>query len=314
METLLVIARFGQFSAAMLLLGSSLFRLGFVAGNVGAMRLDHAFGRWHRPIMITGAAVALASSLVWLDIESGLMGGAWSDAVDLQTLGAVLFQTRFGHVWLWTLASAAALLLVAFLSSGGRSTIVVAGLSAILLASSAATGHAVMHTGIAGATHLTAQIIHVLAASVWLGSLPALGFALRKGRLEGQPEWRNAVRSILPRYSRMGYVAVAFILLTGCVNSWFMVDSVDALFETTYGKILLAKISLVFVMVGVAIVNRFVLAPDVTRSPLKPFQPEASFRRLWRSVTVEQALGLSIIGLVSLLGTVAPAMSGNMEM
>jgi len=74
METLLVIARFGQFSAAMLLLGSSLFRLGFVAGNVGAMRLDHAFGRWHRPIMITGAAVALASSLVWLDIESGLMG------------------------------------------------------------------------------------------------------------------------------------------------------------------------------------------------------------------------------------------------
>ena len=318
MEVVLVVARFAQFSAAMLLVGTSLFGIQFRRGGTVTADIRRAFDRWQRPMLLSAATIALVASVAWLDIEAGMMGGSWSDAANPRTLSEVLFQTMFGHVWLWTLASAAIVLLVLSAPRGrshvALSTVLIAGLSVVLLASSAWTGHAVMHSGLAGIIHLTVQVIHVLAASVWLGSLPALAFVLHKARTEGQTEWRNNAQDILPRYSRVGYLAVGLIVLTGCLESWFMVDSIDSLFSTTYGRILIAKISLLAPMVGVAIVNRFVLTPKVVMPRPNTPAADAAFRRLWQNVAIEQCLGLSIIAMVSVLGTIAPAMSGHMEM
>ena len=318
MEAILVMARFAQFSSTMLLLGTSLFLIQFGRGRVAIPEIRSAFCYWQRPVLGWAVAIALVSSFAWLDIEAGLMGGHWSDAANLRTLSAVLFQTQFGHVWKWTLASAAVLSFVLSVPSDGRQTtlwaVLVAGLSAFLLASSSWTGHAVMHRGAAGAIHLAVQAIHVVAASAWLGSLPALGFVLLKARTEGQAAWRDTARYILPRYSRMGYVVVSLILLTGCLNSWFMVDSIEALFSTIYGRILIAKIGLFVLTVGVAVVNRFVLTPQVIKRTSHTLAPEVAFQRLWRNVAIEQVLGLTIIAVVSVLGTLAPAMSSHMEM
>lgn len=318
MEVVLVASRFVQLSAAMLLVGTSLFAIQFQRGSAATADIRRAFDRWQRPVLISAAGIALVSSIAWLDIEAGLMGGSWSRTANFPTLGVVLFQTRFGHVWQWTLASAAILLLV-LSAPRGRShvapiTVLIAALSAVLLASSAWTGHAVLHSGLAGIIHLTVQVIHVLAASVWLGSLPALGFVLHKARTERQMEWRNAALYALPRFSRMGYLAVCFIVLTGCLDSWFMVDNIDALFTSTYGRILIAKIGLFGLMVGVAIVNRYILTPTIVTSMPNALAADVALRRLSRNVALEQCLGLSIIAMVSVLGTVAPAMSGHMEM
>jgi putative copper resistance protein D len=312
-----VVARFAQFSATILLLGTSLFLIEFGREKAAIPEIRRALRHWQRPVLASAAAIALASSVAWLDIEAGLMSGHWSNTANPKTLSTVLLQTKFGHVWTGALASAAVLLLVLSAPEGRQTTIwtiLVAGLAAFLLASSSWTGHAVMHSGPAGALHPTVQVIHVLAASAWLGSLPPLGFALRKAWTMGQAVWRDAARYILPRYSRMGYVAVGLILLTGLLNSWLMVDSIDALFSTTYGRILVAKILLFLLMVSVAAVNRFVLTPQVIRPTSCTLRPELAFQRLWRNVAAEQVLGLAIIAIVSVLGTVAPAMSGHTEM
>jgi putative copper resistance protein D len=318
MEAFLVVSRFAQVSAAMLLLGTSLFGIQFQRGSVATPDTRRAFDHWQRPMLLSAAAIALTSSIAWLDIEAGMMGGSWADAANLQTVSTVLFETRFGHVWTWTLASAAILLFVLSMPRGGGQTTLwtalIAGLSAFLIASSAWTGHAVMHGGLTGAIHSMVQVVHVLAASAWLGSLPALGFALHKARRDGQAAWRDSARRILPRYSRMGYLAVGLIVLTGCLSSWFMVDSVDALFSTAYGRILIAKIGLFVLMVSVAAVNRLVLTPRILDSKGTTVVAERAVHQLWRNVAIEQFLGLSIIAVVSVLGTVAPAMSGHMEM
>jgi len=112
----------------------------------------------------------------------------------------------------------------------------------------------------------------------------------------------------------MGYLAVGLVLLTGCIDTWFMVDSFGALFSTSYGRILVAKISLFLLMMGVAAVNRFVLTPTIMHSGSNVTAAEASLRQLRRTVVLEQILGVSIIVLVSVLGTVAPPMPGHMEM
>lgn len=318
MEAVLVISRFALFSAAMILVGTSLFLLEFEREKAPIPEIRRVLRQWHRPVLVSAAAISLVSSVMWLGIEAGLMGGSWSDAANLQTLDLVLFETRFGHVWVLTLAFTAILLLVLSTSRGRGPTtlwtVLIAGLSALLVATSSWTGHAVMHSGPAGIVHLSVQTIHVLAASAWLGSLPALGFVLCKARTERQAEWHNTARHILPCYSRMASLAVALILLTGCLSSWFMVDSIDALFGSAYGRILIAKIGLFVLMVGVAAVNRFVLTPAIVRPEPNGRSPEAAVWRLGRNVAMEQLLGLSVVAAVSVLGTIAPAMSTHMEM
>jgi putative copper resistance protein D len=109
----------------------------------------------------------------------------------------------------------------------------------------------------------------------------------------------------------MGYLAVGLILLTGCLNSWFMVDGIDALFSTTYGRVLIVKVGLFVLMVCVALFNRFALTPELLKPKAKTLMTETAFARLWRNVAIEQLLGLSIIAAVCVLGTLPPAMAGD---
>jgi putative copper export protein len=62
-------------------------------------------------------------------------------------------------------------------------------------------------------------------------------------------------------------------------------------------------------MVALAMANRFSLMPKIAESGPNGVAVEANLRRLWRNVALEQGLGVSIIAVVSVLGTLAPAMS-----
>jgi len=98
----------------------------------------------------------------------------------------------------------------------------------------------------------------------------------------------------------MGYVAVALIALTGAINTLLLVGSLDAMFDTSYGRsygrLLAFKILLFLAMVVVALINRFRLAPRI-------FGDRAALRALGRTVALEQSLGLAVLAIVSVLGT-----------
>ena len=61
---------------------------------------------------------------------------------------------------------------------------------------------------------------------------------------------------------------------------------------------------LVLAMVIVAFINRFGLAPRISRDAL-------ALNALCRTVGVEQGLGLCILGVISVLGTWPPAIHGG---
>jgi len=102
----------------------------------------------------------------------------------------------------------------------------------------------------------------------------------------------------------MGYVAVALIALTGAINTLFLVGGLDAMFGTPYGRLLAFKILLFLAMVVVALINRFRLAPRISREV-------GALRALGRTVALEQSLGLAAIAIVSVLGTWPPALYGG---
>src|SRR5947207_15687451 len=99
----------------------------------------------------------------------------------------------------------------------------------------------------------------------------------------------------------MGYVAVALIAaLTGAINTLLLVGSLSAMFGTPYGRLLAFKILLFLAMVVMALINRFRLAPRISRDV-------GALGVLGRTVALEQGLGLAILAVVSVLGTWPPA-------
>ena len=154
-----------------------------------------------------------------------------------------------------------------------------------------------------GLVHPLNQMVHLLAAGLWLGGLAPLYWLLARARSTSGAAWIPIVRDVVPRFSQMGYAAVVLLAATGALNTLLLVGSMEALVGTPYGRLLSLKILLFSVMVVVALTNRFRLVPRLRREP----RSSAPLGALARSVLIEQTLGFAVIAVVSVLGTWPPA-------
>src|SRR5260370_34148932 len=86
-----------------------------------------------------------------------------------------------------------------------------------LTAAIAWTGHAGSTAGEIGIVHLTADILHLIAAAAWIGGLVSLVQLLAETRRDTAhaPFAAEATR----RFSTLGLVSVGTLLLTGIVNA-----------------------------------------------------------------------------------------------
>jgi putative copper resistance protein D len=296
--------RFVQFTAAMLIFGAAAFRVYALAGSDARAlssilaRFDACFGY----VVLAAALVALISAMTLVLCQAAAMAGSPAAAVDFAAVSAVLLETRFGRVWCWHLLLAA-ILVLACLGRQPRRPVVMF-LSLGLLASLGWVGHAAMDDGSARIAHELNQTVHLLAAGLWLGGLAPLAWVLQQAlRLPGDFEI-SVARDALRNFSHMGYVAVALIALTGAINTLLLVGSLDAMFETSYGRLLAFKILLFLAMAVVALINRFRLAPRISHD-------SGALRALGRTVALEQGLALAVLAIVSVLGTWPPALYGG---
>ena len=108
------------------------------------------------------------------------------------------------------------------------------------------------------------------------------------------------------RFSTLGMLSVAILVLSGIINAWILVGSFHALFVTAYGRILILKLVILAFMLAFAAVNRFRLTPRLAASGGNRGQSE-SLRQLTRNSIIEIALGLAIFAVVGVLGTQHPA-------
>jgi putative copper resistance protein D len=115
------------------------------------------------------------------------------------------------------------------------------------------------------------------------------------------------VDAVLLRFSGMGYVAVATLIGSGLVNSWFLVGSISSLLKAPYGQILLGKLALFVAMLALAAANRFWLVPAMNETRTGSGGSATWSGRLRSHVLGEQFLGLMVLLSVSLLGTMRPA-------
>ncbi len=307
MESFLIAARAVHYASTISLAGVFAF-LCFIAGSGASPRL-------HRQLL----AVALASLVLAL-----LSGGAWLLFLSAQMSGqpiaasltqgvvaTVLTRTRFGQIWVLRFVLGVVLAVLLLIPQRWRRWLWRwSGLAfaAAMLASLAWAGHGGATPGRPGELHLAADMLHLLAAGAWIGSLIPLALLLAETRRSGDADVSAARRAVV-RFSILAAISVVILFTAGLVNTWFLAGTVPALIGTGYGRLLLAKIAIFAVMVTIAAVNLLRMTPrlagaSVGRRPLI----QGALGHLRRNALVEAGLGLCVLSIVAILGILPPGL------
>ena len=305
-EPAVIVLRLLQYLGAMVLMGSSLFFVYALPSSGGG---SAAQTRWARPLLVAAAALLAVAAFLGIAAQSSLLAGSVSEGLKAETLTAVVSSMALGKaaVVRGALAVLAVLGLLA-LKPGRPAWIVAAVLGAVATASLAWMGHGAATEGPFGRLHLASDVLHALAAAVWIGALAAFVGLLTAPSAAGQPALHHALHG----FSGIGSVVVALLVLTGLVNSWILVgpNHLPGLFTTPYGQLLSVKLALFVAMVGLAAANRFQHTPAFGRVLVAHESPDSALIALRRSVAYETALGLAVLALVAGFGTLPPPSAG----
>ncbi|WP_262060909.1 copper resistance CopC/CopD family protein [Streptomyces sp. STR69] len=176
---------------------------------------------------------------------------------------------------------------------------------------------------------MTSAVLHLLAMSVWLGGLTALLTVLyRSPDLDAAP---------VARFSRLAFISVTVLVVTGVYQSWRGLGSWNALTGTSYGRILLVKLGAVVLLLAAAGWSRQWTArlagaevqlsvPELVRTGADTTttkastgddeglpdpgagdgSPEGYRRGLRRSVLLEVAVGVTVLVITTLLTNTLP--------
>jgi copper transport protein len=314
------VARFAAFAGIVVMVGGAAFVLALWPAGTGDRRTRRLLrSGWWVALLATAAAIGLQGAY-----GAGLSLG---DALDPSVVGDEL-GARAGRVWTVRLALLVALAVLGAVvgrrpspaqvgaagdddpsTPSGSWPMVVAGVLGLgVLATISAAGHA--GSGDLVALALVVDVTHLAAVSVWLGGLALLVAVLFRPagepQAEGEPEAGTAgvrLAEVVGRFSSVALVAVGVIVGTGVVQGWRQVRGVEALTSTTYGRLLLVKVSLVAVTVATAAISR-----NWVRTRLRPPAADGSVRiaGLRRSVVAETALAVLVLTVTALLVNAPP--------
>ncbi|HZQ75918.1 MAG TPA: copper resistance protein CopC [Acidimicrobiia bacterium] len=316
------VIRFLAFSALVLLVGGFAFVALVWPAGFGLAR--------PRRLLWSAWAVAAVTTLVGIPIQGVYAAGLPLSKFLSSTVLSGVVDERFGRVSLLRLGLLvlmAGVLAWSFrrhepgTASGAAAAerpppalVAVGGLIALgLIFTPALSGHEATQDLVPLA--LLSDLVHLSAVSLWLGGLTLLVAVVLPRRLPDE------LATVVPRFSKLAFGAVVAILATGVFQGWREVRSIDALTQTTYGKLLIIKVALFALMVGLAFFSRrYVQAryrvPAATgRLSFGPGAAadaptdEETVARLRRTVGAEAAVAVVVLAVTALLVNAQPARS-----
>ncbi|WP_105970465.1 copper resistance CopC/CopD family protein [Streptomyces geranii] len=269
-----------------------------------------------RKLVLTGWWILLGATLALLLLRGPYEAGtAPTAAFDLATLERTA-TSRPGEALLARivlLALTAVLLKVVARRSasdgesgtaGGKPVLFAAGgvLTLGLTLTWAAAEHA--SAGIQVPVAMTSSVLHLLGMAAWLGGLAALLACLQAA--EPLPE------SAVARFSKLAFASVTVLTVTGVYQSWRGLGSWDAFTDTSYGRILIAKLVAVLALLAAAGFSRRwtarLLVPETAEAEKKQ---EAKGAEAEVAERVPETVGAPAAGTATATSTVTAAVGAG---
>ncbi len=239
-----------------------------------------------------GLLLVLASNIIMLAVQ----------AITLQTTAFEVIQTGFGTTWLVRMILTIILFAIWFWAEkkviiGKIQQTLILGFSLALISTTTMLGHgtASMHE-----PAIVLDYAHNLLASVWIGGVIYATFVMIPSfsKLESDKKERLSLL-IIPKVSSMIIIAVGILIITGPTLLWFLESNVGLLYDSTYGKLILAKIALGTIMVAIGGYNQF----RIQKQAEKNLESGRIFvyNKFRRSLKIESVVGIVLLGVVVLL-------------
>ena len=140
-----------------------------------------------------------------------------------------------------------------------------------------------------------ADAAHIIGAAVWTGGVVALASVMAARRHRGSP---NAL--IVGQFSVAATGAVILVGLAGLALTFVELDSISALFTTSYGQVLLGKVGVVAVVGAIGGFNHRQLVPAIVAG-----RSDAA-ARMQRTMRIELLLFPIVLALSAVLVALSP--------
>jgi copper transport protein len=240
---------------------------------------------------VAACAAALAVAAFAGIVAEGAAGGGFGVSSALRpSVVAAILTTHFGRVWLAQALLATLLALAATAAvRWRRAGYVAVACAAGLIVTPSLAGHA----SVAGRLAFAADVAHVAAAAVWIGGLAFVLFALARAR---DARWETAAE-VVPRFSALAFGSVGVLLAAGAVSGYVDVHAWRGLTETTYGRLLLAKVGLVVPLLALGGLLNRVVVPQLRADASSP----RVRRRFLQAVGAELALVMLVVAVTTVL-------------
>ncbi|MDH3696981.1 MAG: CopD family protein [Nitrosopumilus sp.] len=211
-------------------------------------------------------------------------------------------QTDFGSIWIIRMIITIISLGIWFgmdrkkiLSKKNQMPLLVAMLA--LISTSSLIGHGAA-SGQAPA--LLLDYIHNLVSAVWIGGIFYFVFTLLPTFSQLKESKREKMSLVLiPRFSIAFIIAVGIVIITGPTLMWFLESDVGLIVESAYGQLIILKITIASIMIGLGGFFQFKIQKNAEKNLSSG--KILVHKKLKRSLKVDAALGIILLGVVALL-------------
>ena len=291
-------ARFPGLVGQTIVLGSviaSMLIWGTQNKNLIRKEIEKVNSLHHEKFMILtgiGLMTVFASNIAMLAVQT----------LRLETSALDAIQTTFGTLWLIRMIITIILLGVWFWMDRKKqitkkNQIPMLVLSLALIGTTTMIGHG-SASGEAAAVAL--DYVHNLVAAIWIGGIFYFVFTLLPTFSKLDVTVREKMSLVMiPRFSIAFIIAIGIVIITGPSLMWLLESDVGIITQSIYGKLIVVKIAIAAIMVGLGGFSQF----KVQKSAEKAFDSNSIsvHKKLKRSLKVDAALGIILLGVVALL-------------
>ncbi len=239
-----------------------------------------------------GLMLVFASNIAMLAVQT----------LRLETSAFDAIQTNFGTSWLIRMVFTIILLGIWFWMDRKKQIskkhhIPMLVLSLALIGTSTMIGHGAASGEMAA---VVLDYVHNLVAAIWIGGIIYFVFTLLPALSKLDTTAREKMSLVMiPRFSIAFTIAIGIVIISGPTLMWLLESDVGLISESIYGKLIIAKIVIAIIMIGLGGFFQFKIQKSGENSINS--KSISVHRSLKRSLKVDAALGIILLGVVALL-------------
>jgi len=260
-------------------------------------------------LVVIGSIIILSSGFAMIAVQAYSINAGILDAI----------STKFGNIWVIRMLASAVLLALSFViyHKIKKANFIVPrvhvlglfGIGLVVLTTTSLISHGAATGKI---LPLILDFIHNVVASLWIGGIFYIAFiVMPKLKLVNENVGVSFISILIPRFSIIAITILGVIVITGPFLLYSLENNLALTLASTYGKILIVKLSLAAAMIAVGAYNQMIIHKQAfnttnslttkNRTTQNVNDVKSILSKFSNSAKIESLIGIALIASVAVL-------------